>query len=195
MSENPVSLTTLNDFIFCPVSIYFHSIDSDDVMLIQTSDQLDGTSVHQKSDLAVYSSKKSILQGISVYSEQYNLYGKIDTFDSEKGILTERKKQIKTIYDGYVFQLYGQYFALKEMGYKVNEIRLYSMDDNLIYGIDLPESDNEMFDKFQKLLKEVNEFSFDGFTQTNISKCQKCIYAPLCSYSLLEGDEKSVYRT
>ena len=27
MSEQPLSISNLNDFIFCPVSIYFHSLD------------------------------------------------------------------------------------------------------------------------------------------------------------------------
>ena len=40
-----------------------------------------------------------MLQGIPVYCEKYNLIGKIDTFDSVKGILTERKKKIKMVYD------------------------------------------------------------------------------------------------
>lgn len=73
----------------------------------------------KKSDNAAYSTKVSMLQGISIYSEKYNIIGKIDIFDSEKGILTERKKKVKTIYDGYIFQLYAQYFSLREMGYVV----------------------------------------------------------------------------
>jgi len=100
MSENPIAITTLNDFIFCPVSIYFHSLDSDDNLLIQSAYQLDGTESHKNSDLATYSSKRSMLQGISVFCEKYNLCGRIDTFDSEKGVLTERKKHISTIYYG-----------------------------------------------------------------------------------------------
>ena len=66
-----------------------------------------------------------MLQGVSVYCEKYNLVGKIDVFDEKTGILTERKKKIKTVYDGYIYQIYAQYFSLIEMGYKVNELRLY----------------------------------------------------------------------
>ena len=29
MSENPILISNLNDFIFCPVSIYFHSLEKD----------------------------------------------------------------------------------------------------------------------------------------------------------------------
>lgn len=136
-----------------------------------------------------------MLQGVSVYCEEYNLLGKIDTFDVETGILTERKKKITTIYDGYVFQVYAQYFALSEMGYNVNEIRLYSMEDNKVYPIENPYENIIMFEKFKKVLDDINTFSFNGFVQTNILKCERCIYELLCSFSLLKGDVKSVYRT
>ena len=77
MSEQPILITQLNDFIFCPVSIYFHSLDEDtDKILYQDSVQLNGSAAHKKSDPAEYSTKKNILQGISVYSEKYNLIGK-----------------------------------------------------------------------------------------------------------------------
>ena len=195
MSENPILISNLNDFIFCPVSIYFHSLDAEDVMLTQSEDQLNGSKAHEKVDSAEYSLKKTILQAVSVYCEKYGLIGKIDVFDCDKHILTERKKKITTIYDGYVFQLYAQYFALIEMGYMVDQIKLYSMDDNKSYDIALPENDSEMLKKFEKLMGDMKSFSFDTFTQKNVSKCEKCIYEQLCSFSLLKGDVKSVYRT
>lgn len=95
MSENPIAISYLNDFIFCPVSIYFHQLDQEENILIQSSDQINGTDAHKNSDLATYSTKKTMLQGIGIYCEKYNLFGKIDIFDVEKGILTERKKKIK----------------------------------------------------------------------------------------------------
>ncbi len=187
MSEEPLIISNLNDFIFCPASIYFHSLEEDEENLLgQDSYQLNGSAVHQKPDNAEYSTRKSVLQGISIYCEKYNLCGKIDVFDIESGILTERKKKIKVIYDGYVFQVYAQYFALIEMGYSVNEIRLYSFDDNKIHGIPLPEEDETMFSKFENLISEINRFSFDNFHQNNIEKCRNCIYEPLCSFSALK---------
>ena len=95
MSEEYLPISNLNDFIFCPVSIYFHSLDYDsDKMLIQSEKQINGTSSHSACDEGRYTDKKSILQGISVISEEYGLIGKIDVFDSESGVLTERKKKI-----------------------------------------------------------------------------------------------------
>lgn len=187
MSENPISASALNDFIFCPVSIYFHALDTcDDELLAKDTYQINGTDAHKNSDMAAYSTKKSMLQGVGVYSAQYDICGKIDTFDIEKSILTERKKKIKTVYDGYIFQLYAQYFSLTEMGYNVNTLRLYSMDDNRIYPVKKPYEDLEMYDRFEKLILDMKDFVPDNFAQTNPQKCRNCIYETLCSYSALK---------
>lgn len=185
--ENPIAISKLNDFIFCPVSIYFHELDAEtDKMTYQSEYQLNGTAAHESIDNNRYSCKKSILQGISVYCDKYNLYGKIDIFDVEKGVLTERKNKITAIYDGYVYQLYGEYFSLVEMGYIVKEIRFYSMSDNKIYNIDLPENNESYYEGFRKVLSDINDFRFDTYIHNNKVKCEKCIYEELCSYSLLK---------
>ena len=102
MSEQPLAISQLNDFIFCPASIFFHSLETEENIMVQDSFQLNGTNAHQHSDSATYSTEKSVLQGVSVYCEKYNLIGKIDVFDEKTGVLTERKKKIKTVYDGYI---------------------------------------------------------------------------------------------
>lgn len=153
-------------------------------MVYQDTDQINGTAAHKTVDTNIYSTDHSILQGIDVYSERYNLIGKIDTYYSKTGILRERKKKIKQIYDGYIYQVYAQYFALKEMGYDVKKIELYSIDDNKKYPVALPEEDNEMLMKFESLIKEIREFSIDGFVQENSLKCKKCIYAPSCDRTM-----------
>lgn len=187
MSEEPISISNLNDFIFCPVSIYFHSLEDDtDTMIFQDSCQINGTHAHEKSDLAAYSSKTGVLQGVGVYCDRYDICGKIDTFDIETGTLTERKKKIKTVYDGYVFQVYAQYFSLEEMGYSVKELRLYSMDDNKVYRIEKPETNPGMLKKFEDVIFNMKNFSFNNFEGDNKAKCSNCIYEPLCSFSALK---------
>lgn len=195
MSENPISISNLNDFIFCPVSIYFHMLESEENILFQDTAQINGTYSHKNSDNASYSTKKCMLQGVSVYCRKYNLCGKIDVFDSDKGILTERKKNIKNIYDGYVFQLYAQYFSLTEMGYEVKQLRLYSMDTNKVYEVDLPQNNPCMLNKFTKLMTDINTFSFHNFRQNNAEKCNHCIYEALCSFSIKKGSGDNVQRT
>lgn len=186
MGEDFIIISWLNDFIFCPVSIYFHQLYGEkDTTLYQTTDQLNGTKAHRTVDSGTYSTSKAILQGISVICLQYRLLGKIDYFNVDTGILTERKKHITKIYDGYIFQLYGQYFSLKEMGYQVNKIRFHSMDDNKIHNIDLPENNAEMLTKFENTIKAIRSFSMESFQQVNQKKCQRCIYEPICDRALL----------
>lgn len=48
MSENPIAISKLNEFIFCPASIYFHSLEEDEnKLLYQDSFQLNGTDAHK----------------------------------------------------------------------------------------------------------------------------------------------------
>lgn len=182
--ENPLNITALNDFIFCPVSIYFHSL-YDDVErgLFQSEYQINGTDAHKSVDSGTYSTSTTGKQGLSVYCEKYNLIGKIDLYYTDKRLLVERKKRINTIFDGYIFQLYAQYFAMKEMGYKIEKLKLYSMDDNKSYPIELPENNPEMHLRFEILVSNINSFNFDDFTQNNSIKCEHCIYEPYCDRS------------
>ena len=143
--DDLIPISYLNDFIFCPVSIYFHQLyGAQERLTYQCSDQINGTAAHKTVDSSTYSTRKNILQGISVYSEELRLIGKIDVFYQDTGILVERKKRIKTIYDGYVFQIYAQCYCLREMNYTVSSLKLYSMDDNKSFAIPLPENDREM---------------------------------------------------
>ncbi len=183
--EQPISVSTLNDFIFCPASIYFHQMYEDlTTSLFQTKFQLEGTAAHEPVDAGRYSTRKNILQGLSVFCEQYNLLGKIDVFDTTAGFLIERKKKITTVYDGYVFQLYGQCFSLREMGYTVQRIRLHSLDDNRNFDIPLPENDAVMLAKFESTIKQINQFDMSNFMPTNAAKCRNCIYSPFCDRTL-----------
>ena len=182
--ESYIKITQLNDFIFCPRSLYFHELYGNTATeYYHSTDQRNGTAAHATITNKQYSTKKSVLQGIDVYSEKYRLQGKIDLFDIEKGLLTERKKKIKVIYDGYLFQLYAQYFCLIEMGYTVNKLRFYSMDDNKVYNILKPEENQVMFKKFEKTLEDIYTFDLNADFHTNPNKCARCVYKELCDYS------------
>ncbi|MDD7403446.1 MAG: type V CRISPR-associated protein Cas4 [Butyribacter sp.] len=186
--DDVILITELNDFIFCPASIYFHHLyGSRDTMLYQNEAQIKGTNAHMAIDTGRYSSDSEILQGLDVYCEEYRLLGKIDVYDGRKKILRERKRQIKTVYDGYIFQLYAQYFSLIEMGYEVRELQLYSMADNKVYFVKKPSEDKVMLDKFEKLIQDMRNFQLgDGFIQDNIKKCANCIYEPACDRGKIE---------
>jgi CRISPR-associated exonuclease Cas4 len=184
--ENPLPISFINDFIFCPASIYFHNLyQGIDTMMYQTDDQINGSHAHAAIEEGRYSSRKHIVQALHVYSDQYNLIGKIDIFDNQTGLLTERKRKVTTIYDGYVFQLYAQYVCMREMGYSVKKLKIYSMSDNKGYMIPLPSEDPEMEAKFLQTISDMHAFVLDDYHQTNKSKCMRCIYEPACDRSLL----------
>ena len=186
MESSCILISQLNDFIFCPASIYFHGLyGNENTRLFQRTDQVNGTASHRAVDEGNYSTRKSILTGLDIYSEKYGLIGKIDIYDVEKKELVERKKKIKTIYDGYVFQVYAQYYGLLEMGYETKRIFLYSMDDNKRYSIPLPDDDVPMKDRFEETVAAIRAFKMESFTQTNPEKCQGCIYEPSCDRTLL----------
>lgn len=183
--EAPLTISNLNDFIFCPASIYFHNMyGSIDTMTYQKSSQINGTFIHSAVDNGEYSTNKDVLQGVDVYCEKYNIIGKIDLFDKSTGKLTERKKHISKIYDGYVYQVYAQYFALIEMNYTVKSIVLYSYDDNKNYSIPLPDEDIDMLHKLEKTIYEINNFKLIDFQQENKTKCDNCIYCSFCDVTL-----------
>jgi CRISPR-associated protein Cas4 len=182
--EETIKISYLNDFVFCPMSIYFHNLyDNLNKDIYQTSSQINGTNCHKTIDEKKYSSRKDILQSIDIYCNEFNVEGKIDVFDIPTGILTERKRKITKIYDGYVFQLYAQYYALIEMGYNVNKIRLHSICDNKTYNLLLPEQNPKMNQKFKNIIKEMHKFDYRKFIQKDCKKCLECIYEPICDRS------------
>lgn len=184
--ETYLKITFLNDFIFCPLSIYYHQLYggvSDKLYYEEV--QLEGKAAHATVDEHRYSTHKDVLQGMDVFSEKYQLCGKIDIFDVKKKLLTERKKRIVNIYDGYVFQLYAQFFSLLEMGYDVQSIRFYSMDDNKVYPIKLPGEDAEMFQKFEATVEALHKFNPLEFNPQNKLKCEHCIYKHFCDRPLV----------
>lgn len=142
MVEPYLPISYINDFIFCPRSIYFHGLyGSANESLYHTTDQSEGRMAHKTVDSGTYTTSKKVLQGIEVYSEKYGIGGKIDIFDGGEGLLVERKKKIKTVYEGYIYQLYAQYHCLCEMDYRVKAMKLYSMDDNKSYPVLPPQDD------------------------------------------------------
>lgn len=184
--ETYIPISYINDYIFCPRSIYNHQLyQNRDELLYQGEVQTEGKAAHQNIDNKTYSDKKNVLQNFEVYSNQYQLFGKIDIFDIDKKLLTERKNNIKTIYDGYVFQLFAQYFGLTEMGYRVEKLALYDFSKNKVYNIELPENNEPMKIKFEIIIEEIHHFSLlkKGFV-ANKFKCEKCIYNLLCDATL-----------
>lgn len=179
--EELIPISYINDFTFCPASIYFHGLmDGSDKMLYQSKYQIEGTASHHTVDNRAYSTKKDILQGMHVCSIKYGLIGKIDIFDKKNKILIERKKRISKIYPGHIFQLYGQYFALIEEDYEIEQLQIHSMEDNKRYNIPLPSNNIKILEEFENTIENMHSFLLDDFEQNNTQKCTRCIYSALC---------------
>ncbi len=178
-----IRISNINDFIFCPHSIYLHGIyESFEKQVYQDEPQTKGTHAHANIDDQRYSSAKRYLQAIPVYSEKLGIVGKIDVFDTRTGALIERKRQVKQIFDGYKYQLYAQYYALTEMGYIVKMLYIHSLIDNKRYPIPLPAGIEKK--QFLKTVEAIKQYSV-GAQQVDVvpTKCQMCIYRQLCAYS------------
>jgi CRISPR-associated protein Cas4 len=181
-----IPISILNDFVFCPYSIYFHNLYyRHDPVVYHDTPQAEGKLAHAAVEQKSYSGKKTIYQGMEVYSEKYGLFGKIDIYDARTHTLTERKRHIRVVYDGYVFQLYAQYFALNEMGYSVVGLFLYSMSQNKKISVPLPEENPVKLRKFENLIEKIRTFDMLRTpVPLNRNKCEKCIYNNICDLSL-----------
>ncbi len=178
--DNVIQISKLNDFIFCPMSLYFHSVyESFEQKVYHRTPQIIGKLKHEIIDRGLYSTAKKYLQGIEVCSEKYYLIGKIDIYDTENKILIERKTKIKKIYDGYKYQLYAQYFCLKEMGCGVKKMFLYSLLDNKKYRVNIPKA--QELKKFEDVIRQIQNFNIlQDKIKRNSVKCAQCIYNELC---------------
>ena len=177
--ESYIQISKINDFVFCPLSIYFHSIyEGFNSGTYHSSAQTKGKIKHENIDTGEYSTAKRYMQGISVYSSEYNLCGKIDIYDKETESLIERKNKVEKIYDGYRYQLYAQMFCLEEMGYKVDKLFVHSLSDNKRYPIEKP-SKKELAE-FEKIIEDINDFTVSKYTRVSKNKCEHCIYKELC---------------
>lgn len=73
--EEPIAITKLNDFIFCPASIYFHALFGEyKEVMYQSDKQLNGKEAHRTIDTGGYSTSKDILHKIIIANLCLNMY-------------------------------------------------------------------------------------------------------------------------
>jgi len=174
-----VQISTLNDFIFCPYSIYLHGIyDQVDESLYHAAPQVRGSISHEATDSKKSSTCKDDLLSLPVFSDELGIMGKIDCFRVSEGHLIERKYQLKKIFRGQLYQIWAQYFCLKEMGYDVRQISFYEISTKKIFHVNLP-GDVE-FSELMLVIEKYNQYSPDNEIETNKNKCIHCIYCPMC---------------
>lgn len=187
--ETFMPITYLNDFIFCPYSVYLHQVfDQGDEVMYSAKPQQVGKAKHESVDTDIQKRSTQIeLRGIYVLSNKLGIYGKIDILEVAAGKLVERKYQISTIYQGYLYQIWSQYFALIEMGYSINQICFYSIKDKRTYPLELP--GEREFEELRGHIRKIARYDFTASLITNLQKCSHCIYAALCD----KTDTEHVY--
>ena len=177
--DDYISISTLNDFIFCPYSIYLHNVymESDD-SLYHASPQTKGKVAHESIDKKTYSTRKNDLVSFSVYSETLGVVGKIDLFHVDRKMLIERKYQLKQIFRGQLYQLWAQYYCLTEMGYLIDHLAFYEISTNKTIPIEITQE--KEFNELVNFIERFKNYNPEDKIITNSNKCIHCIYCNLC---------------
>ncbi len=175
-----IPLSTLNDFIFCPYSIYLHSVYMEaDEDLYKATPQINGTIAHHGVDTKSGSTRRSDVMAIPVYCDELGISGKIDLYKQDKHQLIERKNTLKHIFRGQIYQLWGQYFCMKEMGYEVDQLAFYEISTNKLITIEKPGDYGKQ--EFICLIEKFKQYNPGTTTfKINPNKCLHCIYCNLC---------------
>src|SRR5690606_17989629 len=180
--ETFLQITYLNDFVFCPYSIYLHQVfDNNAEEVYSAKPQQRGKSVHRDIDRYDHREDKDIpevLKGIYVISTKLGVYGKIDTLYVREKKLVESKYSITTLYRGYYYQLWSQYYALLEMGYPVESLSFYSIKERIEYPVSTPSAEDRL--ELRGHIRKIARFNFEAEIKVNPAKCRHCIYAALC---------------
>ena len=87
-----IPLSVLNDFVFCPYSIYLHQVYMEaDEDVYKAAPQTRGTVAHEPVDRKTSSTRRGELLSLPVYSDTLGIAGKIDVYKTEGCRLIERK--------------------------------------------------------------------------------------------------------
>lgn len=186
--EDYISISTLNDFIFCPYSIYLHNVYMEaDEDVYHATPQTRGRAAHDTVDKKAASTRKGDLMSLPVCSENFGVMGKIDIYRQQDKLLIERKYQMKQIFQGQIFQLWAQYFCMIEMGYEVKHLAFYEVTTNKMLPVALP-CDADKTDLLDFIVRFRNYNPTDQIN-VNPNKCLHCIYCNLCD----KTDSENVY--
>ncbi len=177
--DNYINISNLNDFIFCPYSIYLHNVYmevSDD--LYKAAPQTKGTLAHKGIDKKTYSNSLNDFLALSVISEELGLIGKIDVYKQQEKLLIERKYRLNKIYKGNLYQVWAQYFCMIEMGYSIEKIAFYEISKNKMIYQKLPDKSDKA--DLCDLIMQIRLYDPSDNIYVNYNKCIHCIYCNLC---------------
>lgn len=184
--DDLISISTLNDFIFCPYSIYLHNVYmGTDESLYHAVPQTRGRIVHERIDNKTYSTRKDDITSLPVYSEKLGIVGTIDLFRRDKKLLIERKYRLKQIFRGHYYQLWAQYFCMIEMGYAIEHLAFYELSTNRMIPVDLPKVQD--YQELSDFIERFRQYRPEVDIVTNINKCMHCIYCNLCDKNSIDN--------
>ena len=174
-----IPISQLNDFVFCPYSIYLHNVYmGGDETLYHAAPQTQGNASHEAIDNKTSNHRKNTILSLPVGSHRLRVVGKIDTYKKEEHLLVVRKHNLKHIFRGQLYQLWTQYFCMIEMGYPVERLAFYEISTRTTIPISLPTEEEEQ--ELMATLEAFRKFNIEGTFDINSSKCQHCIYSNLC---------------
>jgi len=177
-----IPITMLNDFLFCPYSVYLRNIyhDADDD-IYKAVPQVRGSYAHKDIDSGTFQDSEPCITGIPVASHEYGIMGVIDILYTESHHLVERKYKLSKIYQGHIYQLWGQYVCLSEMGYQIQRLSIHSQSDNATHEIPLPSPTD--LATFKGFINTITHTDIANTHTDNAAQCQGCIYSPLCPFA------------
>lgn len=185
-----IPISMLNDFVFCPYSIYLHNIYMEaDEDTYHAVPQVIGKISHDTIDNKSYGSSKDIIVSLPVFSNRLGVYGVIDIYDKKRKQLTERKYSLKNIFRGQLYQLWAQYYCMIEMGYSVEKIAFYEKSTNVSHFVSVPSEEDIL--ELKDAIERVRCFSLDSEFVQDAGKCSHCIYVNLCDKTKVE---RNVYQ-
>lgn len=137
--DDLIAISRLNDFIFCPYSIYLHQVYMEaDENVYHAKPQVAGRNAHESVDQKRTRPKSILIESLPGISHELGVYGKIDTYRADTRSLIERKLNLKQIFRGQIYQLWAQYFCMLEMGYEVKNISFYEISTKTSIPQELP---------------------------------------------------------
>ena len=181
-----IAISTLNDYIFCPYSIYLHNVylDADEDMY-HAKPQTRGRNAHEKVDAKKTSNRGEIIESLPVLSHELGVYGKIDVYNQANKTLIERKYALKRLFRGQYYQLWAQFYCMIEMEYEVKSIAFYEISTHKTINVPLPgEQEKTVLAHFINAYRDYNPKSP---ISVNPNKCRHCIYSNLCDKTDIEN--------
>lgn len=174
--DSAIPISAINDFLFCPKSLYLHTVYSSfEKNTYHDVPQVLGTIAHENIEKGEYTTSKYILQGLSVYSSRLGVKGKIDVYDAKNRFLIERKYRVKHIYTGFKYQLYAQMYCLEEADMPVEHLFIQSLSDNKRYEITMPTPEEKK--EFEATIKKMQSYTQIDLRNHTCQHCQNNIYS------------------